>query len=361
MWPVGYLWGYSFTAIAIGSMALALLSYERDRKAARIGTAAPLLGLLCAWLQPWQGATLIAIVLTTELILRIRGERGRLALPATMVVAITAPLIYYSILSHFDSSWILAGKENLASFPQLPWQPILFSIAPLAVIAVFAYRMPIVDFHNIALRVWPFAALAIYWIIGFWHVGTFPLHSLQGVGIPLAILAITGARNLRLGVGGQARLLICAVLIALFVVPSGIRELQGVWSLGSPSILGPQPFFITPGEQDALHYLKVDPTPGAVLTSFYLGQTIPAETGRRTWLGSYSWTPDLLERNSAANALFSGRLSSSASTQVARDSAARFLLSDCHDRADLSRELRPLLKSVHHFGCATVYELRVGT
>jgi hypothetical protein len=360
MWPVGYLWGYSFTAIAIGAMALALLAYERDRKAARIGAIAPLLGLLCAWLQPWQGTTLIAIVLTSELILRFRGDRGRLGLPAIMALAITAPLLYYSILSHFDSSWKLAGSANLAIFPPLPWQPILVSIIPLAAVAALAYRLPIIGFHDLALRVWPIAALIIYWIIGFWHVGTFPLHSLQGVGIPLAVLAITGAQSVHLGLRRRTRLQICAVLVALLVIPSGIRELQGVWSLGSPSILGPQPFFITSGEQDALRYLKADHTPGAVLTPFYLGQTIPAETGRRTWLGSYSWTPSLFQRIPVANALFSGRLSPSESMHVVTDSGAHFLLSDCHEHADLSKTLQPQLKAVHHFGCATVYELRAG-
>jgi hypothetical protein len=41
---------------------------------------------------------------------------------------------------------------------------------------------------------------------------------------------------------------------------------------------------------------------------------------------------------------------------VAR-TGARFVLADCTTRADLRRELAPIIGSVHRFGCATVYEL----
>src|SRR3954452_18424682 len=56
--PGNYLWGYLFTAIAVGLLPLALLAYESGH----LGRAAAW-GLLAAWLQPWQGATLVLVVL----------------------------------------------------------------------------------------------------------------------------------------------------------------------------------------------------------------------------------------------------------------------------------------------------------
>lgn len=50
IWGVLYLWGYPLTAIAVASLALSLLAYERDRTDRRIRPWAPLLGLLCAWM-----------------------------------------------------------------------------------------------------------------------------------------------------------------------------------------------------------------------------------------------------------------------------------------------------------------------
>ncbi|HEY5001239.1 MAG TPA: hypothetical protein VII15_05320 [Candidatus Cryosericum sp.] len=361
MWPVGGLWGYPFTAIAIGAMVLCLLAYERDRRSLRIRPAAPLLALLCAWLQPWQGATLIAMVVVTELTLRLRGDRVRLALPAMMLSAIAAPLVYYSVLSHLDSTWQLAGRVNLTIFPAFPWEPILISIAPLALLSALAYWLPIAGFHDLALRVWPISALTLYGIIGFAHIGTFPLHSLQGIGIPLAVLGVMGARKLHFPVRNRSRIAIASVVVALLVIPSGLSELHSVWGLGSsPTLFGPQPVFVTADEREALNYLREDRAPGAVLTPYYLGQTIPAETGRHTWLGSFSWTPDFFKRITVANDLFSGRLSPSSVNRVVRSSTARFLLSDCNQHADLSSVLRPILGSVRHFGCATVYQLRPG-
>ena len=98
--------------------------------------------------------------------------------------------------------------------------------------------------------------------------------------------------------------------------------------------------------------------PGAVLSPVYLGQIVPAETGRNTWVGIYSWTPDYPMRVVRANQLFSGQLSPSASIDLVRSSGARFLLADCQHRFDLQSKLRSILQSEQHYGCATVYTIR---
>ena len=78
MWTGQYLWGYLMTAIAVFLMPLVLLGFESWRENGRARTL-----WLCAagtlvvfWLQPWQGATLVIIVLTVEALrLRRTGER----------------------------------------------------------------------------------------------------------------------------------------------------------------------------------------------------------------------------------------------------------------------------------------------
>jgi len=360
IWPVIYLWGYPFTAIAVGVFVFALLAYERDRRMHRVGVVAPLLGLVCAWLQPWQAATLIGMVVLTELLLRLRGERGHLALPVAMVTATAAPLVYYTVLSHVDWTWAVANHANLTVLPYLPWQSILLSLAPLGILAAFAYRPPKVTFHELAIRLWPLIALVQYLAIYFGHVGTFPLHSLDGLSIPFAVLAVTGARRIGTAFPRRAMAIVASVVVLALVIPSGIQELHAVWGVQSTGVLGPQPALITADEFDALHYLKNDPTPGGVLTPFYLGQTIPAETDRNTWLGALSWTPDFFTRLGTAGRLFSGDLPTPAAVEFVKSTGARFLLSDCGSHADLSILLAPILRSVHHFGCATVYEVRSG-
>src|SRR4051794_22046715 len=70
MWTGSYLWGYLFTAIAVGIMPLGLLAYERGRRGQGKWIAwAAAAGLMAGWLQPWQGATFAGIILVSELLL----------------------------------------------------------------------------------------------------------------------------------------------------------------------------------------------------------------------------------------------------------------------------------------------------
>ncbi len=113
MWPGFYLWGYPFTAIAIALMIGTLIAYQRDRRDRRVRPWAPICALLCAWLQPWQGATLLLIVLASEAFLWWRHRR--LGLPAVTAAGALLPLGYYFLLSHLDSTWTLSGAGQFLS------------------------------------------------------------------------------------------------------------------------------------------------------------------------------------------------------------------------------------------------------
>jgi hypothetical protein len=121
---------------------------------------------------------------------------------------------------------------------------------------------------------------------------------------------------------------------------------------------GGDPYWIFPDEQRALRALEEDPRPGGTLGPAYAGYMLPAYTGRETWLGAYSWTPDWNERQQLSNALFEGRLTGERAREFVRSTNARFLFADCRPLADLEATLRPLLADVRRYGCATVYELR---
>jgi hypothetical protein len=360
MWPGLYLWGYPFTAIAVAALPGALLAYERDRRFGRIRPWAPVLGLFCAWLQPWQGATLLAILLVSETILWRLDSRVRLALPATTAFATVAPLCYYALLSRLDPSWTLAGKANAADV--FPWWTLAFSLAFLAVPAALAYVSRPDTFQAVAVRVWAPAALAIYCLIGIAHLGTFPLHALQGLSIPFAVLAVAGASTVRPSWPAAAKLAIATILVALLIVPALARELNRTRSLAGDSnaaTLGVTGPFITASERDALDYLNRTHGPGGVLARQPLGLLVPAETGRHTWVGLLSWTPDFDRRVHLADALLGGRLVPTETRSLVRSSRAQFVLSDCESRVDLTDALRPMLESVRRFGCATVYRVRL--
>ncbi len=334
-----YLWGYLFTAIAVGLMPLVLLAYERGR----IGLAAGG-GLVVAWLQPWQGATLILVVLGVEGV-RWAASRKRPALgPAILVsAAMAAPLIYYLILSRIDASWRLAGIAN--AFGTWPLWVTLVGLAPLVLPALTAPRPALESFGEVALRVWPLAALAVY----VQPFGTFPAHALQGVVLPLVTLAF-------LGVGRRAEISALAVLLVVAVVPGTLYradQLRGAVQAGR------QPFFLRDGEHAALRWLDREPRAGGVLAPVYSGILVPAYTRRETWVGAGSWTPGFNTRVQRAERLFSGHMGRAAAQRLVRSTRARFVYSDCQGRADIRSLLAgTTIAAPRRFGCATVWEVR---
>ena len=354
MWTGTYLWGYVFTAIAVGLLPLGLLAYERwrERGDARFLAAAAAAGLLCSWLQPWQGATFAIVLVGAEaLSLRdlrsggaIAGAARRLAAP---LAATALPLVYYLVLSLTDSAWELAGSANKTG--RLPLWVLVVGGGPLLLAAVPAYRTPARDFGERALRLWPLAALLVY----FQPFGTFPAHALQGLAIPLAVL---GVRSLRLWLGPRPLpVALVAGVLVLMIVPGTIQRVD---QLRGAVNRGLQPYFLTDDEHDALRYLSESGEEGGVLTTFYSGQAVPALTGRATWVGATSWTPDFDARQDAADRLFAGRLDAAGARALVRRSGARFLYSDCQGHPDITRLLGPVAGEPRRFGCAAVYEVR---
>ena len=331
-----YLWGYPFTAIAVGLMPLGLIAHERRRHA-----WAAAAGLLIAWLQPWQGATYLLVVLGAQAVLwRRRGERPDAA-TALVAAATVAPLAYYLVLSLTDPSWERAQLAN--DFGTWPAWVTVVGLAPLVLPALTGLKGAAEDFGQLALRLWPVAALVVYLL----PFGTFPAHALQGMTLPLVTLAF-------LGVGARWRpWAVLAALVVLIVPGTAYR----VDALRQAVNLGRQPFFLTDGEHAALRWLDRAPAAGGVLAPVYSGLLVPAFTQRETWVGTGSWTPDYDARLRRAERLFAGRASRAEAEALVRGSRARFVLSDCHGRADIDALVRAVAGRPRRFGCATVWEV----
>ena len=359
-------WGYTLGLLALASMLFALFAYERARARAttgdrRIPWVPALLGAFASSLHPWQGELLILIVVGTELTLWYGDRRTprRVALPLITLVATATPLGYYALLGRVDPSW---GLARVASKHTFSIATIALAMLPLLVPAMFALRVRPRTFLAMVTRIWPLAALVIYLLSGS-DVSATPLHAFEGIAIPLSVLAIEGLRRTRVArmparVGGlplrRAAVLSC---LAIATIPATVEELQSVAQLVAPSPGDPN--FITPGEQRALRFLAADPKPGGVLTRFYLGSVVPAETGRQTYVGDCLWSqPRCTPRAQLAQLIFEGSLPLDVARAFVTQTGARFVLADCQTHGDLAAALAPVTESVHRFGCAAVYELR---
>jgi hypothetical protein len=355
LFPPFLSWGYTFGLLALATMVFALLAYDRAWRG-RCGRAhwlAVLLGALSSALHPWQGELLILIVIGAELEMwRRERRRPPLTLPVVTLLGTALPLLYYLILGHADLSWDLARVASKHSFSIFT---VLLAVLPLLLPALIAYRERPASFLSVITRAWVPAAVLIY-LVSASNVSATPLHAFEGITLPLAVLAVEGIRRL-----GFARVrghrAIAGLAVAAATIPGTVFQLHRAAQLVAPSPGNPN--FITSDERHALRYLARDPLRGGVLTRFYLGTVVPAETGRRTFVGTCLWSqPDCTARAQISQMVFDGTLPADTARWFVQVTGARFVLADCDARPDLDGVLAPLTESVERFGCAAVYTLK---
>jgi hypothetical protein len=294
----------------------------------------------------------------------IRWRRSaRLELPfalralGPLVVAGLIPLAYYWWMAQVDPAWELAGQANRDHVGNWPWYAWLLGLLPIALPAALAYRLPAMHWQDLAVRVLPFAMFFEYWLIFYSGVGTFPFHSVQGMSLPLAVLAVQGVSARSWGPRLRSPAVVWG-LVLLLTLPGVAHKLNNT---RREVHHGGSPYFVTPGERAGLDYLEEAPGPGGVMAPIYSGLLVPAFTGRETWTGQISWTRDYEERKLVGNELFEGRMPRGRTLRTVQDARVRFLFSDCRgNMVDLEPLLRGYLISVRRFGCASVYEVDRG-
>lgn len=364
MMPMWLSWGYPFALMAVALIVFALLRYDRARSAGRVSWSPGLLGALAATLHPWQAELMLLILAVAEVTrapATIRALRGRplrewirdprVAMPLLTAGVMLVPLVYYVALGHFDVTWRLARQASKHGFS---FTAVAIAAAPLAVFAALGYRGRPASFLELLIRSWTPAALLIY-VLSVTTLGATPLHAVDGVTIPLAMLAVLGVRRTGLAriPGGRA---LAVVVVLLGTVPANVYALSYAHTYTDRARGNAN--YVSHDEEHALDYLASDPTPGGVLSRFYLGEALPGLTGRNGFTGDCIWSePRCLDRARAADALFSGRVSPTAAQRFVRQAGARFLLAGCDPHVDLRRWLGPMIVSHRRFGCADVYEL----
>jgi hypothetical protein len=358
-------WGYTFGLIALSCALLAVLSYGRARVSGERLWLPGILGALASWFHPWQGATMILVLLAGEI---LSGRRSRtrgnadaarpgtpIALPLATLLLTALPLLYFAILDRADPSWNLARSPAQTTYPL--WM-VAVTVAPLAIPALLAYRIRPGGFPALAARMWPPAALVVF-LASETKLGAIPTHALLGLAIPLAVLAVEGIRSLA---PRRPVTALAAILVAILTLPAIWWELSTARNAVRASPAQSQATgarFLARGERDALDYLRRDRAPGGVLTGSYLGPIVPALTGRHTWVGNFYYPPDYAQRVASAGRLFSGRLAPAAARALVRASGARYVLVDCESAASgVAAELAPLLARARRFGCARVLVLQ---
>jgi len=385
-WPSFWSWGYSLTAIAVSLLCAGVMVYERERnrgKAISVPLAA--IALVTSWLQPWQGALLLGMVVLGEL-LALRAlepdnrfpKRPRLTLVITTCVAGVLPLAYYAVMGAIDDSWRINGLQANRYLQGVSWWTPLLVLFPLLIAAIPEFLRRPQRISEIMIRLWPPLAIAQMLVIAATGVGNTAQHALKGVSIPLAILAVKGVSpwfgrlTPRLaGALGVAAILALTIPGAWYQLKDQSHEMTWPGNGG---------YYIRQSDQEALDFLAASPQKGGVVASSLIGSMVPWQTGRQTWVGHETWTPRFQSRSYFMEVLLGGGIPywnpPGNPAAVVGWSGAKWLVDDCfHSRArklhiaavrkkngvildELSTQLKSVTAATHRFGCATVYELK---
>lgn len=360
MWPGQQLMGYEIAATAIFLVPLLLLATERARNSGnrRLLALCAIGALYVTWLQPWQGAELLIIIAATELWRWWRnGERPHWPLAWIGLIG-SLPAFYYAIIERTDPAWELYGRENRAHVnPIWDWSlpTVALALAPLGIPALIALRNRADSWQATAVRIWPIAVLLVY----LQPSGTFPFHSVQGLTVPLAVLAVQAFTVNRPRWLPRPRWWWVLPVLLVLTVPGTAHRLQ----IARDSIKGKIfPFEFQDGERQALAWLERDPTPGAVLTDRYAGLLVPAYARREAYVGTPPLTPRFERRNNGMTAILLGLSTPARAREFVNRSGTRFIFEACAGwkggSPDLMPLIGPLVERRLRFGCAQVLVLK---
>jgi len=378
-WPVYWSWGFSLTAVSVALLCLGIMRYDAIRNSGITASASLMaIALFCSWLQPWQGAILLAVIIGGELIAGFiipgAGLRGRLGLLATTAVAGTLPLAYYAILGRIDEAWRINGAQANTYMAHISWWTPIALLLPLLAISAFAYRSRPNDFREIAIRLWPLVAIAELLTIHVTKAGNTATHSLKGITFPLAAMTVAVAapffrrlaeRN-RAGAG-----ILATAAIGILFIPGAIPQIHSQLEEMKPYGRGGY-LYNTPHERDALAWLAKQKKPGSVFASSLYGAMVPWQTDRSTWVGHETWSPRFQGRSYFNENLLNGHLPAITNglspADVVKWTGARWVFQDCYHKSvqrgkrypTLQSQLRRIVVSTHKFGCATIWEVTPG-
>ena len=379
-WPVYWSWGFSLTAVSVALLCLGVMRYDALRNSGvRVSWQLMAIALFCSWLQPWQGAILLAVVVGGEVIAGVvfkdgAGLRGRLTLLASTSIAGCLPLAYYAILGKVDESWRINGVQANHYVGGVSWWTPFALFLPLLAGAALVYIKRPENFRDIAIRLWPPVAIAEMLTIQWTKAGNTSTHSLKGITFPLAALAVVGVAPYfkRLSERSEIAASLCGVaLIGLLFIPGATFQIHSQLLDMRMDERGGY-YYVSPHDEEALKWLETQKGPGGVYASSLYGSMVPWRTDRPTWVGHETWTPRFQGRSYFNENLLNGHLPAITlgmqPADVVKWSGARWVFQDCYHRfiqrgkkyPTLDSQLDAIAVSKHRFGCAAIWEIKPG-
>lgn len=185
-------WGHLVAALGLGlaglfAAGLVRLADNGEEARPQLVAAVAVTGLLAAWLYPWVGIALLAVVAACAV------RRWRPDLCVILAIALAVPLAYYAALALTRPEWGLSGIRTV--FAASPAWAVAATVLPLAVPAGLAVGPRSRNRSTDGALVWWLAGAVVGFIL---LSSKTRLGMIDAAVLPAAILAVRGWRRLRL-------------------------------------------------------------------------------------------------------------------------------------------------------------------
>ncbi|MCH7492342.1 hypothetical protein IID19_01980 [Patescibacteria group bacterium] len=268
---------------------LMLLAFDTDKLRFSIGAGMAAFFLL--WFHPFNGPTIYVTLGVYLLVIFIRQRKVSWRYIRHYLILSIIPLpivVYLYLLSQLD--WVIRNwaAQNILSSPSV-WM-YLIGYGFIFVLASLGLWVSIKRFDSkkTFIVIWAMVtSILIYMPVSFQR------RMSEGWHIPLSILAFLGILFLfdRLG-NNKTKKLVLVMALLIFLPLTNIQIIgQDFYLFQSKKSL---PYYLHEEEVAAMHWLRDNSgIEEVVFSSFYIGNYIPAYSGRIVWIGHGPQTIDL--------------------------------------------------------------------
>ncbi|MBI5037525.1 MAG: hypothetical protein HZC01_02375 [Candidatus Kerfeldbacteria bacterium] len=253
-----------------------------DTNLSRYSVGAGIASFFLIWFHPFNGPTVFGVLLVYMVTMFIRSNRIQWHWVKHYVVLglLTAPpVLYLWFLAQYD--WVTRNwsAQNILYSPSVWMYLIGFGLLiPLALIGgwrVLRNKDP----RQLFLVIWAVVAAVLIYV-----PVTFQRRMSEGMQIPIIMLAVFGIIFILQRLGNQLARLCVVMGLILFLPLTNLQILGQEFYLFStkPGL----PYYLPQTDVDGMHWLRDHAGyRDIVFSSYYMGNYIPAYSGRVVWIG----------------------------------------------------------------------------
>jgi len=362
-----------FVAAATYIAVFELVLRGQESGQLRYSVAAGVVALFLGWQHAYDLILMYGVIGGYTLLVALRDRRVPRYLVRGLVVIVAMsvwPGLYSFVLTSLDSLWgqVLSQFTNAGVYTPNPLHLVVL-LGPAFLLALYTLvrdkplRLQGLDNRRLFVRAWLLGNLVLIYL-----PVNFQVHLLNGIQVPIAIIATEGLRTHIVPLLGRVTAqrwptlrasvpVLAATALLLVVMPTNAY----LWAwrfvdLGRHNY----PYYLHRDELAAMAWLESNALPeDVVLSSETVGQYVPAYTGAHAFLAHWAQTVNYYERREQVRSFFDEETPDARRRQILHAHGVDYLIHGPAERAlgAYDPQELPSLLPVYESGVVRVYRV----